>query len=741
MYKKILNSKNKFLLIIGMMILSQSIIQAATPATWIWYPGDYEIWLGNKMNNRRTERGAFFPPFWKMDSHYIVVEFSKELDLDKPEEVEINVEGVFNIKLNGKLQFGMPDKFLLPAGKHQLNIKVWNQSTPPAIFVRGETLKSDDTWRVTYEDKEWIDESGKASDTSATTYYRVGSGGFNSINELPSEYRLAVTPQDVQNRDFVNSGELLDFGKETIGFLQFNNLKGSGDINIYYGESREEALDTEFCETLDKFYVDKDDFLDKSLGHTYKLTDTFTLENSKAFRYVYITKDEGVDYTDVSMLYEYRPEVHRGSFKSSDEELNKIWDVSAYTMHLTTREFFIDGIKRDRWVWSGDAYQSYLMNYYSFFDSQTVKNTIWLLGGKDPITSHINTIMDYTFYWFLSIYDYYLFSGDKQFISAIYPRMQSMMEYVLGRTNENGMVEGLAGDWVFVDWADGYMDKQGELSFEQVLFCRSLETMSLCAELTNNEEDQVKYDKLAGELREKLIPAFWDENSQALVHNRLNNVQQPEVTRYSNMFAVFFNYLTHNQKQSVKNSVLLNDSIMKITTPYMRFYELEALCEMGDHDFVMEEMKDYWGGMIKEGATSFWEKYNPEDRGIEHLTMYGRPYGKSLCHSWGASPIYLLGKYYLGIKPVKAGYSEFSITPDLGGLEWMEGSVPTPNGDIKISMDQKSIKVKATEGEGYLYFSSKIAPKTTKGKIEKLEGNDYRLWIKENDEVVVSYKF
>lgn len=27
---------------------------------WIWYPGDYEIWLGNQMNNRRTERGAFF---------------------------------------------------------------------------------------------------------------------------------------------------------------------------------------------------------------------------------------------------------------------------------------------------------------------------------------------------------------------------------------------------------------------------------------------------------------------------------------------------------------------------------------------------------------------------------------------------------------------------------------------------------------------------------------------------------
>lgn len=37
------------------------------------------------------------------------------------------------------------------------------------------------------------------------------------------------------------------------------------------------------------------------------------------------------------------------------------------------------------------------MNYYLFFDSETVKRTIWQLRGKDPVTSHINTIMDYTF--------------------------------------------------------------------------------------------------------------------------------------------------------------------------------------------------------------------------------------------------------------------------------------------------------------------------------------------------------
>ena len=713
----------------------------ANAQTWIWYPGDYEIWLANQMNNRRTERGAFFPHFWKMDSHYVLVEFSKKIDLAQAEEIEIAVEGKFNIKLDGKLRFGMPKKFTLPAGKHSLNIKVWNQATPPAIFVNGQTVKTDNSWKVTYEDKEWIDESGKASDTSATIYMTAeGWADFNTADKLPSQYKLATEEHKAVSVTEVAGGQLIDFGKETFGYLRFHLLSGKGKINIYYGESKEEAMDTKSCETLDQLTVDGNKVTDEALAATSKNDHFYTLANSKAFRYVYVTKDAGVDFKELSMMYEFKPEVQRGSFRCNDEEVNQMWNVGAYTMQLTTREFFIDGIKRDRWTWSGDAYQSYLMNYYLSFDKQTVQNTVWALRGKDPVTSHTNTIMDYSLYWFLSIYDYYMFTGDQHFISQVYPRMQTMMDYVLSRTNKDGMVEGLTGDWVFVDWADGYMDKHGELSFEQVLFTKSLETMALCAKLANNTADETKYEKLAADLRAKLLPAFWNETKKALVHNRLNGVQQSQITRYSNMFAVFFNYLNADQKQEIKKSVLLNDSVMKISTPYMRFYELEALCALGEQKEVMEEMKAYWGGMIREGATSFWEKYNPTDKGTQHLAMYGRPYGKSLCHAWGASPIYLLGKYYLGIQPVKAGYREFAINPTLGGLKWMEGTVPTPNGEIKLFMDTKTIKVTATEGRGYLTFASKTKPKASKGTVEKLDGNNYRLMIDGKEEIIVNYK-
>lgn len=130
----------RIIYVIILLLFFQNPISASKSATWIWYPGDYDIWLGNEMSNRRTERGAFFPPFWKMDSHYILVEFSKKVKLNAPEEISLFVEGQYNIKLNGKLLFGTPEKLTLPAGEHALNIKVYNQKNVPAVYVSGKTI-------------------------------------------------------------------------------------------------------------------------------------------------------------------------------------------------------------------------------------------------------------------------------------------------------------------------------------------------------------------------------------------------------------------------------------------------------------------------------------------------------------------------------------------------------------------------------------------------------------------------
>jgi hypothetical protein len=460
---------------------------------------------------------------------------------------------------------------------------------------------------------------------------------------------------------------------------------------------------------------------------------------SKAFRYINIQYDAGIHLDSVSMLYEYAGLKERGSFTCSDEELNRIYQVSKYTFELNTREFFIDGIKRDRWIWSGDAYQSYLMNYYLYFDQATVARTTLALRGKDPVTAHINTIMDYTFYWFLGIYDYYLYTGDRAFIRQFYPRMQTLMSYCLSRRNKNGLMEGLPGDWLFIDWAAG-LSKKGELSFEQLLLCRSLETMALCAGIAGDTTSQSQYGALAAQLKQQVFSLYWNPAKQALVHSRIDGRQTDNVTRYSNMFSIFFGYFTDAQQQAVKRSVLLNDSIQQITTPYMRFYELEALCALGEQAYVLKEIRNYWGGMLKLGATSFWEEYNPAKKGQEHLAMYGRKFGKSLCHAWGASPLYLLGKYYLGVQPTSPGYATYSIRPDLGGLKWMEGKVPTPRGDISIYCSTNKIKIGTAEGIGSLRIKSKTKPAGKDLRYTALPGNVYEITLQPGASYEINYQ-
>lgn len=697
-------------------------LASAQQATWIWYPGDFEIWLSNQMQNRRTERGTFYPVFWKLDNHYPLVDFHKDFILSQPEEVSIHTEGQYNVKLDGKAFEGTPQKITVPAGKHRINIKVFNQSVVPAIFISGKTIVSDSSWLVTFEDKEWIDETGKASDISATTWLHAGKWHFNKPDDLPSAFRLPVKAKSAVS----NSNNLTDFGKETFGFIRLHGIHGKGNIHLYYGESKEEALSADKTETLDRLHF----------AQSY--TGDSVMPVSKAFRYVHLVTEGDIKVDSVSMLYEYADVKERGSFRCSDEEINRIYDIAKYTFQLNTREFFIDGIKRDRWVWSGDAYQSYLMNYYLFFDNETVARTTLALRGKDPVTSHVNTIMDYSFYWFLGIYDYYLYTGDQQFIKQFYPRMQGLMDYCLGRRNKDGLMEGMAGDWIFIDWADK-LSKKGEVSFEQLLLCRSLETMALCADIAGKKEDAATYKKYAADLKIKLFNYYWNAEKKALVHSRIDGKPTDNVTRYANMFAIFFDYFDQQQKEAVKTSVLLNDNIQKITTPYMRFYELEALCAMGEQKYVLKEMKDYWGGMLKLGATSFWEEYNPSVKDAAHYAMYGRDFGKSLCHAWGASPIYLLGKYYLGVKPLTPGYQTYSVEPVLGGLQWIEGKVPTPQGEITVKCSTKEISISTAAGIGTLRFQSTAKPVCKGAVIENKGNNWYTLIMQPHQNYTVSY--
>jgi len=686
-------------------------------ATWIWYPGDFEIRLHEKMSTQRRTRGVMYPAYWRLDRHYSNVKFRYTYELEQEEQIRIYSEGVFSFYLDGKDNYRSNDAvFTLPAGRHEISVSVFNDVETPALYIEGARVRTGPGWEVTSYQNDWKE---------------AGRWTFDAPERPPSAFRLETAPQEPVSAEARDGRPLLDFGRETFGYLRFHGLAGSGQVRVYYGESMAEALSPEDCVTLDSF--------EAADASARAENGAYTLPEPKAFRYVWLYADPGVRWERVSMLYEYVPVETRGSFVSSDARLNEIYDMSLYTLHLNTREFFLDGIKRDRWVWSGDAYQAFLMNYYSFFDLDVTRRTLVALRGKDPLTTHVNTILDYSLYWFISLYDYYLYTGDFEFVRQYYDRAVTLMDFCLKQRNEEGLLEGRPQDWVFVDWAD--LDNSGAVSTIQILLVRSLEAMRGFAAKAGDEGAAASYGALAEQVKETTFRLFWDDARGGLLHHRVNGETRPMLTKHASMFALTYGYLTPEQRESVIRRVMLDPAVPRIRTPYMRFHELAALCDCGEHDYVRRELSSYWGGMIELGATTFWEEFDPSLSDDEHYGMYGVRFGKSLCHAWGAGPIYVFGKYFLGVVPTSPGYETYRVAPRLGGLSRMQGTVPTPTGRVSVAMDLGSIDVDGSfaAGVGQLVFSSAERPRCDDGEIRPTGDGRYELTIEPGRRYRVSY--
>lgn len=639
-------------------------------AYWIWKYGDYEIYHSMLLHMRRIEREVVYPPYWRVDAPSPKVIFHYDYE-GEGGYMLVRSTGDGYAKVDNWLR-PLNTRFELGKGKHAITVCIAKDGGLPAIFVESDVIPSGEGWYC----KE--NNHSEKIPVAFDTYY-------DSSEKSPEVFHFEYESLSPVSLDVTEGGVLYDFGKETFGYLNISGADPEKELGVYYGESREEALDTNHTYTLEHIGSKSD----------YRLT-------QRAFRYIFI---EGADPSlRVDMDYEYLPLERRGSFRCDNPLFNEIWDTCAYTFHLNCREGFLDGIKRDRWVWGGDAYQCNHINSYLFFDPAIEQRTNIALIGKDPVDHHINGIVDYSFLYIIGLYEHYYTHGDARFLKQIYPKAVQLMRFCETRLNADGFIEGAPSDWTFIDWSE--IDKQGAVAAEQMLCIKAYESLRLIAEVIG--ENGKEWAEKAKQMKERIDAFFWDAEKGAYIDSYSSG--RRHVTRHANIFAIMFDIAGEEKVASIVKNVIKNDQVTKITTPYFEGYELDVLARLGDFKFIEDMLDSYWGGMIRLGATTIWEGYDPTQSGARHYQMYWQRYDKSLCHAWGASPIYLFGRYYLGVYPTSAAYVTFTVEPHLGGLKEIEGTVPILGGEVRVKMNESSLSITATKAGGKLILDGQEYP-------------------------------
>ena len=134
---------------------------------------------------------------------------------------------------------------------------------------------------------------------------------------------------------------------------------------------------------------------------------------------------------------------------------------------------------------------------------------------------------------------------------------------------------------------------------------------------------------------------------------------------------------------------------------FMSYPILTAVASYGEYEEALSMMKEYYGGMLSVGATTFWEDFDLDwlenCSRIDEMLQEGKTdihgdkgafcylgYRHSLCHGWSAGVVPYLVETVAGIKPVGVGMRKIKIEPKLSGLEYVKVNYPTLFGTLQV---------------------------------------------------------
>lgn len=499
---------------------------------------------------------------------------------------------------------------------------------------------------------------------------------------------------------------LLDFGRELHGALQIvTGMPGDHtpiNVRIRFGESASEAM----CE-ITKENGATNDHAVRDFEITLPWLGLREVGNS-GFRFARIDlldDNRELHLKEIRAISYMRDIPYRGSFRSSDERLNKIWQTGAYTVHLNMQEYLWDGIKRDKLVWMGDLHPEVMTVSHVFGYNEVVPRSLDLVKETTALPNWMNGISSYSIWWIIIQRDWYYHHGDLAYLKQQKEYLVDLLKLLFTKVDENG-IERL--DSRFLDWPSNAHPEAIHAGLQSLMMIAMQSGSELCNILGESElaaECEKMYEKM--------------KTAAPTVCKTYFNSGKATTAPGNKQGASLLTLAGLMDAREANDKVISVDGGHGFSTFY-GYYMLQAMAKAGNYEGAMQIIRDYWGAMLDLGATSFWEDFDLDwlDNAarIDELVPEGKVdihrdkgaycyvgYRHSFCHGWASGPTAWLSQHVLGVEVLEPGCRKVKIEPHLGDLEWVEGTFPTPQGEIKIShrkaADGKIIsKIKAPKG-------------------------------------------
>jgi len=391
--------------------------------------------------------------------------------------------------------------------------------------------------------------------------------------------------------------------------------------------------------------------------------------------------------------YDYRGEA---TFKSSDLRLNRIWEICRNTMEAGSQDYIMDGPWREQMLYIGDNQVHNRAGYLLFGDHELVEwqHTLYAQGQMPDGLFQPNQpcrtppeayrLLDQVILWPQQIEHHALYTGRTDFVRALQPNMIRLLDGF-----QTGFGQAKAGDvrlrnltgWNWVDHPgleDGRVRSirhDGIPTAINLLYLLSLQAAVRLLTAYDCPDDAARFAGVADTLGERLRDEHWHRGWRMFSDCVVNGAPSPERSVHVNLLAIEAGLA--DEPGRLLDRTWKRPGVLQIQGVFFRQRLFEVLHRLGRTQEILNEIRDFWGGMVDSGLTTT----------AEYMPISG-DWGSSVGHPWGASPVIYLVRNVAGLDPLEPGWRRVAFRPRLADLKEVHLTVPTPLGDVVADLHQ-----------------------------------------------------
>jgi alpha-L-rhamnosidase len=424
-------------------------------------------------------------------------------------------------------------------------------------------------------------------------------------------------------------------------------------------------------------------------------TRTIRTIDARSGRYILITawgKGE-IKLRNIRVLEEHYPVRQIGNFYSSDDLLNRIWQVGADTLIPNMLDAYVDTPWRERGQWWGDAYVANRINQVVYGDDQLIRRGIAFMAdsmidepapGLAP-SNHGHHMLDYTMLWVHSLAEtikYGPIDLGKALALDNYTTLTQFMDHLATFENpDTGLLNLPEGHWSQNAYIDtfGWHSRVGQLTALNALYYGTLLEAANIADHVSDHEMGTVWREKAQLIKQNLNATHYIATEHSYLSS-INDGKPVEPSPHAQAWALVYDLVPEDEVPHVADTLvelISTDPAYPNNNVYGMYWVLEALGKSGRIEQGIDIIRRYYGHMLERGATTWWEVFSIYPSAVN-----------SLSHSWGGAPTKFLTTYVLGAS--QTGTDSWIITPSLDSLQFAEGTLPLNNDSLQLSWENKN---------------------------------------------------